>query len=80
MSLIGPRPDVIAQKYDYEESDWEMRHKVLPGITGLAQIRKTNSEKERTKFDLIYVEKISFLLDIFIFLSTFIKIFKFSSI
>lgn len=80
MSLIGPRPDVIAQKYDYEDSDWKKRHKVLPGITGLAQIKKISSEKERTKFDLIYVQNISFLFDIYIFFSTLIKIFKFSSI
>ena len=79
MSLIGPRPDVIAQKYDYEESDWKKKHKVLPGITGLSQTKKPNSKKEKIKFDLIYVDKISFLLDIRIFFITFIQILKFSS-
>ena len=37
MSLVGPRPDVPEQVGLYSELDWTLRHKVRPGITGLAQ-------------------------------------------
>ena len=38
MSLVGPRPDTPMQKSNYTEADWQLRHSVRPGITGLAQI------------------------------------------
>ena len=37
MSLVGPRPDVPAQRALYSEADWAERCSVRPGITGLAQ-------------------------------------------
>ncbi|OYV35801.1 MAG: sugar transferase, partial [Thiomonas sp. 20-64-5] len=37
MSLVGPRPDVPAQRVNYTEEQWTLRHSVRPGITGLAQ-------------------------------------------
>ena len=40
MSLVGPRPHAIAHNEEYRKliSGFLIRHKVLPGITGLAQI------------------------------------------
>jgi lipopolysaccharide/colanic/teichoic acid biosynthesis glycosyltransferase len=37
MSLVGPRPDVPAQRALYSDADWAQRCSVRPGITGLAQ-------------------------------------------
>lgn len=66
MSLVGPRPDVPAQKSLYHKDDWEKRHRVRPGITGLAQatLRSSATMKQRTKLDLSYVDNQSLWLDI----------------
>ena len=37
MSLVGPRPAVPAQRQNYSQNEWQKRHSVRPGITGLAQ-------------------------------------------
>ena len=79
MSLVGPRPDVPAQIADYEKKDWDERISVLPGITGLAQVKFTNTNEERTKYDLFYIQNISFKYDFKIFLMTIIKIIKMNS-
>ena len=54
------------------------RHTVRPGITGLAQIkgRTTLTHKEKLKYDDIYIDNISFKLDIEIFFKTIIYILK----
>jgi len=72
MSLVGPRPDVPAQRENYNQSDWDKRNSVRPGITGLAQatVRSFASPGERTKLDLEYVDKQSLLLDIKVMLLT----------
>ncbi|CAM1341424.1 sugar transferase [Tenacibaculum amylolyticum] len=66
MSLIGPRPDVPAQKSNYTEEEFKKRHNVLPGISGLAQSRNRHNlnNKSRKKYDIFYNEKVSFFLDI----------------
>ena len=79
MSLVGPRPDVPAQIADYEKKDWDVRISVLPGITGFSQVKFTNSNEERTKNDLFYVQNISFINDLKILLMTIIKVLKMNS-
>ncbi len=79
MSLVGPRPDVPAQIADYEKKDWDKRISVLPGITGFSQVKFTNSNEERTKNDLFYVQNISFKYDLKILLMTIIKVLKMNS-
>lgn len=56
MSLIGPRPDTPAQESNYSVADWQARHAVRPGITGLAQVngRSDITPEARTAFDLAY--------------------------
>lgn len=65
MSLIGPRPDVPAQQAGYTAAEWEERHRVRPGITGLAQAlaRNAATPAERTALDLRYVREQSPWLD-----------------
>ncbi|WP_027859018.1 sugar transferase [Marinobacterium jannaschii] len=72
MSVVGPRPNVPAQRAEYTSAEWGQRNKVRPGITGLAQAtkRSTATPEERTRLDLEYVEKSSFLFDIKIILMT----------
>ena len=77
MSLIGPRPDVPAQKENYTEKEFINRHQVLPGITGLAQCRNRHNltNSGRKKYDIFYNKKISFALDMKIVLWT-LKVLK----
>ncbi|MDF1813669.1 MAG: sugar transferase [Verrucomicrobiales bacterium] len=58
MSLVGPRPDVPAQRELYEIEDWEKRCSVKPGITGEAQVRYRSSctFQQRLVADLDYVK------------------------
>lgn len=76
MSLIGPRPLAVVYLDYYNEIE-KQRHLVRPGITGLAQVngRKSLSWEERFKYDVEYVNSISFLLDIRIFFLTIKKVF-----
>jgi lipopolysaccharide/colanic/teichoic acid biosynthesis glycosyltransferase len=59
MSLVGPRPDVPAQRADYAEADWLRRCSVRPGLTGLAQARYRSraTPRQRLDADLDYVER-----------------------
>lgn len=66
MSLVGPRPDVPAQRSLYSEDDWKRRCSVRPGITGLAQAlyRSDSTEAQRLEADLRYVRDASLWLDL----------------
>lgn len=72
MSLVGPRPDVPAQRQLYTEDDWARRSSVRPGITGLAQatLRSAATPEQRLALDLDYVERASLLFDIKVILLT----------
>lgn len=72
MSLVGPRPDVPAQREGYTEHEWYVRHQVRPGITGLAQatVRSEAAPGERKALDLKYVANASLWLDFKILLMT----------
>jgi putative colanic acid biosynthesis UDP-glucose lipid carrier transferase len=72
MSLVGPRPHAIAHNEEYRKviSGYMIRHKVLPGITGLAQISGCRGEtarleemQARVQFDLEYLRHWSPILD-----------------
>ena len=72
MSLVGPRPDLEIQERDYAPEDWRLRISVTPGITGLAQIngRSDLSFEDRLHYDLEYVRRQSFALDLRVILQT----------
>jgi lipopolysaccharide/colanic/teichoic acid biosynthesis glycosyltransferase len=65
MSLVGPRPDVPAQRALYSDADWALRCSVRPGITGLAQamLRSQATPEQRLALDLRYAREQSFWLD-----------------
>jgi len=66
MSLVGPRPDVPAQRHLYSEADWVQRCSVRPGITGLAQAmyRSESVGGQRLEADLRYTREASLCLDL----------------
>jgi putative colanic acid biosynthesis UDP-glucose lipid carrier transferase len=73
MSLVGPRPHAIAHNEEYRKliSGYMIRHKVLPGITGLAQINGCRGEtarleemQARVQFDLEYLRHWTPVLDL----------------
>ncbi len=79
MSLVGPRPHAVAHNEEYRKliKRYMVRHKVLPGITGLAQVRGCRGETTRVEdmearvlFDLEYMRNWSPLLDLQILLAT----------
>lgn len=72
MSLVGPRPNVPAQRDEYSQAQWDKRNSVRPGITGLAQAikRSAATPDERTQLDLEYVDKASLWFDIYVILLT----------
>jgi putative colanic acid biosysnthesis UDP-glucose lipid carrier transferase len=85
MSLVGPRPHAVAHNEQYRKliKGYMVRHKVLPGITGLAQISGCRGEtarleemEERVKYDLEYLRHWTPALDIKILFLTAYKIFR----
>ena len=76
MSLVGARPLLVQYLERYNERQ-ARRHEVRPGITGWAQVNGRNaiSWEQKFEYDVEYVEKCSFLLDIKIIFMTIKKIF-----
>jgi lipopolysaccharide/colanic/teichoic acid biosynthesis glycosyltransferase len=77
MSLVGPRPMPVKYLNRFNSSQ-KKRLYVLPGITGLAQVKGRNhlSWEERFNYDVDYVKNQSFILDIKILLFTIIIVFR----
>jgi len=80
MSLVGPRPHASVQNEFYRKQieGYMLRHKVKPGITGLAQVNGCRGETEtldkmesRLFFDHQYIREWSIWLDLKIMLKTF---------
>lgn len=71
MSIIGPRPLLVRYLPRYNEFQ-KHRHDVRPGLTGLAQTHGRNAITWEKKFeyDVEYVNKLSFALDVSIFFAT----------
>lgn len=86
MSLVGPRPHAtmmrVGDKYYFDAvKGYAARHRVKPGITGLAQVRGLRGEidtaeraRKRVEYDIYYIENWSPLLDIRIMLETLVKV------
>jgi exopolysaccharide biosynthesis polyprenyl glycosylphosphotransferase len=75
MSLVGPRPErpVFVEKFRVEVPDYEFRHAVPAGMTGWAQVhgwRGRTSLRKRVQYDLDYIRRWSFWLDLRILFMT----------
>lgn len=71
MSIVGPRPDVPELVAQYP-AEYQRRHAVRPGITGLAQVngRSSLTYEEMMLYDLEYVDHHSLLRDLVILAKT----------
>jgi len=74
MSFVGPRPErpELVTLFNGGISNYDLRHNVRPGLTGIAQIfgRYNSPPKHKLKYDLLYIRKQNFWLDLkLIFLS-----------
>lgn len=85
MSLVGPRPHAVAHNELYRKliKGYMLRHKVLPGITGLAQVNGCRGETQelhqmeaRVRYDLEYLRHWSPMLDVKILALTLLKVFR----
>ena len=78
MSLIGPRPALTYHPWTFDQYSDEQKKmfNVRPGVTGWAQVngRKEVEWNRRIELNVYYVENLSFLLDLKIFLLTIIKV------
>src|SRR5687767_5494393 len=85
MSVVGPRPHAIAHNEMYRKliRGYMIRHKVRPGITGLAQVNGMRGETDtldkmqaRIEYDLSYLRNWSLLLDVQIIVRTVFVVLK----
>jgi len=83
MSLVGPRPHAVAHNEMYRKliKGYMIRHKVRPGITGLAQVNGLRGEtrtveqmEARVRYDLEYLRNWSIGLDMQILAKTAIRV------
>jgi len=83
MSVVGPRPHAVAHNESYRKiiKGYMFRHKVLPGITGLAQVNGFRGEttevglmQKRIEYDLEYLRNWSLQLDIKILFQTVLSV------
>ena len=79
MSLVGPRPHAVQHNDYYAEKihAYMARHRIKPGLTGLAQINGCRGEtltvedmQRRVEFDLNYINNWSLKMDMAILLRT----------
>lgn len=83
MSLVGPRPERphFVDQFKVQIPLYTRRLRVRPGITGWAQVKWKYDEslddvKEKTKYDLYYVENISLRMDMKILINTILTMIK----
>lgn len=74
MSIVGPRPErpEIIREYLEDIPEFDYRMKVKAGITGYAQVygKYNTTDLDKLKFDLIYIQNCTILLDIQLILLT----------
>lgn len=81
MSFVGPRPLLVRYLPYYTEEEMH-RHDVRPGLTGLAQINGRNALnwEDRFRYDLTYVNNVSFAMDAKIVFGTIGKVLHHSGV
>lgn len=83
MSLVGPRPHAVEHNEMYRKliKGYMVRHKMLPGVTGLAQVNGMRGEtrtldqmEARVRYDLEYLRNWSIRLDLEIIAKTVVRV------
>lgn len=74
MSIVGPRPErpFFVDQFCKDIPEYNLRHRVKAGLTGLAQVQgKYNTTvKDKLKYDLLYINGYSLALDIKLIMQT----------
>jgi putative colanic acid biosynthesis UDP-glucose lipid carrier transferase len=85
MSVVGPRPHTVAHNEQYRKliKGYMLRHKVKPGITGLAQVNGLRGETEtldkmraRVQYDIDYMRNWSLAFDLIIIAKTLVVVWR----
>jgi putative colanic acid biosynthesis UDP-glucose lipid carrier transferase len=85
MSMVGPRPHAVAHNEQYRKliDGYMLRHKVRPGLSGLAQVNGCRGEtdtvakmRRRVEYDLMYLRCWTLQLDLYIILKTVVMMWK----
>ena len=80
MSLVGPRPEMMANvtRYKMDLPAFVYREKMKAGLTGYAQIegRYNTTAEDKLMLDLMYIESFSIWVDVKLILRTFTLLFK----
>ena len=81
MSIVGPRP-LLVRDMVFMTKEQRIRHKVLPGLTGLAQVNGRNgiTWERKLELDQKYVSKITFISDLKVIFYTVEKVIKQSDV
>jgi len=81
MSLVGPRPErpCFVQRFAEIMPGYHRRHDVIPGITGLAQLRNGYDSTpddiyRKVRYDVTYIKKMGLAIDLRLLLETFLAI------
>ena len=77
MSVIGPRPQLVRDMV-FMTNEQRKRHIIRPGLSGWAQVNGRNciEWEDKLKYDIDYINKMSFAFDVYIILITVKKVFK----
>ncbi|GAB6008878.1 sugar transferase [Dysgonomonas reticulitermitis] len=74
MSIVGPRPErpFFVEQFSEEISEYNLRHRVKAGLTGLAQVqgKYNTSARDKLKYDLLYINGYSLALDLKLIMQT----------
>lgn len=83
MSVVGPRPErrFFIEQIIQKDPQYTYLHKIKPGITSWGQVKYGYAENveqmvRRMKYDILYLENISFLLDMRIIIYTILIVFQ----
>ncbi len=83
MHIVGPRAewDILVHEYEKVIIDYRSRHKVRPGITGLAQTkypygRNAYDARRKLGYDLLYIKKWSIFLEFSVLFETVLVVLK----
>lgn len=83
MSVVGPRPErpFFVDKFKREIPEYDFRHNVRPGITGMAQVygKYNTTVYDKLVYDLMYVQRCDFFTDLVIMIQTVRVLFQKSS-